>query len=554
MHANLQVVVILAIGFSLASLFAFIAQRLRLPSILGYLLAGYVIGPYSPGFVADISMSEQLAEIGVILMLFGVGLHFKLEDLIGVKNIAIPGAVGQTIFAAIAGFAIVYGMGWPADSGLIIGLAIGVASTVVLVRVLTDNHMIGTPKGYIAIGWLIVEDIFTVIILILLPTVASIFSDKEVSFINLAGEFIYVLGKFFLLGLIMFAWGQRVISFLLANIARLRSQELFTLTVLAIVFAVAIGSAAIFGTSIALGAFIAGMLIGKTNVRHQAASNALPLKDIFAVIFFLSVGMLFNPGAIAANFPIFIGVLGVILLVKPLVAFAITLALGYSLNIALTIAVALAQIGEFSFILAEEATNLHLLPDDGFDILVGCALVSISLNPLLFQCIDFIEKQMVRLPFFKHVRRREPKTIKKKETNKVVVVGFGPLGKEVTSFLKGVGINPFIVEQNIDTVTSREAHDNIFFGDAAESNILKDIHIEEASHLLITLPDTVKTVKIIDIARSSNPEIQIICRSQYIADDSVIRALDVQHVCAERLAIQAYLSIVHESFQPKSSS
>lgn len=337
MHSNLQIVLILTFGFALASLLAFIAQRLRLPALLGYMLAGYVIGPYSPGFVADVAISEQLAEIGVILMLFGVGLHFRVEDLIGVKNIALPGAIAQTFFAAATGFLIVFSLGWTFDSSLIIGLSIGVASTVVLVRILTDNNILNTNKGHIAVGWLVVEDIFTVIILILLPTFAAFTSGKDISLMSFAGILLLLAFKFLVLGLFMFKWGHVIVGFLLTHIARLRSQELFTLTILALVFVIAVGSTALFGTSIALGAFIAGMVIGKTNVRHQAAANALPLKDIFVVIFFLSVGMLFNPAAISLNFPLFIGVLAVILLIKPLVAFLITIILGYSLNIALTL-------------------------------------------------------------------------------------------------------------------------------------------------------------------------------------------------------------------------
>lgn len=552
MHSNLQIVLILTIGFALASLLAFIAQRLRLPAILGYMLAGYIIGPYSPGFVADVEISEQLAEIGVILMLFGVGLHFRVEDLIGVKNIAIPGAVAQTFVAAVSGFFIVHGLGWSIEAGLIIGLSIGVASTVVLVRILTDNEILNTRKGHIAVGWLVVEDIFTVIILILLPTFAAFSSGENISLMSFSGTLLILMGKFVILGLFMFKWGHKIVGFILTNIARLRSQELFTLTILALVFVIATGSTAIFGTSIALGAFIAGMVIGKTSVRHQAAANALPLKDIFAVIFFLSVGMLFNPNPIIANYLLFAGVLGVILIIKPLVAFVITLMLGYSLNVALTLSVALAQIGEFSFILAEEAMNLKLLPDDGFDILVACALVSISLNPLLFQSIEAIEKRLSPLPLF---RRAKHQVAKGKDgyqipSPKVVIIGFGPIGREVSVFLKKMGISPLIIEQNIDTVTSMEAQDTIFFGDAAESNILKDIHIEQASHLLITLPDTAKAVKIIHTARSANPDIQIICRSQYIADEEEIKDLNVQSVCTESLAMKSFLGFVQQLFHP----
>ena len=384
MNHNLEIVLILTIGFTLASILGYLAQRFSLPAILGYLLAGFFIGPYSPGFVANIAISEQLAEIGVILMLFGVGLHFKLEDLFDVKKIAIPGAIVQTAAATIVSMLIVHSIGWSLESGIIIGLAVGVASTVVLVRVLSDNHLLDTVQGHIAVGWLIVEDIFTIMVLILLPSLAIMFKSDSLPLASVAGEILMALGKFTLLVLLMFTWGHKLIAYTLTLVARVRSHELFTLSVLAVVFLIATGSAVVFGTSIALGAFIAGMVIGKTNVKHQAAANAVPIKDIFTIIFFLSVGMLFNPSVILNQFPLFIGIMGVILFIKPLAAFLITIGLGYSLKIALTIAIALAQIGEFSFILAEEAMQLKLLPDEGFDILVACALISISLNPILF--------------------------------------------------------------------------------------------------------------------------------------------------------------------------
>ncbi|MGZ3634093.1 MAG: cation:proton antiporter domain-containing protein, partial [Parachlamydiaceae bacterium] len=357
MDHNLEVVSVLTVGFALASLFSYITQRLNLPSILGYLLAGYIIGPYSPGFVADTAIADQLAEIGVILMLFGVGLHFKLEDLNSVKAIALPSAIIQMAIATLFSIYIVTLGGWSWQIGLIIGLSISVASTVVVVRVLTDNGIVNTLQGRIAIGWLVVEDVFTVIILILLPTIASVLQGESYSFMTILEAVAIVLGKFAVLTLFMFTWGHQVVSYLLTNIARLRSHELFTLATLAIVFMIAVGSSLIFGTSIALGAFIAGMVIAKTSVKHQAAANSLPLKDIFAIIFFISIGMIFNPHAILENFSLFVGVLAVILVIKPIVAFLVANALKCSLKVALTVAILLAQIGEFSFILAEQTMS-----------------------------------------------------------------------------------------------------------------------------------------------------------------------------------------------------
>lgn len=349
----------------------------------------------------------------------------------------------------------------------------------------------------------------------------------------------------------MFTWGHKIVDYVLTGVARLRSQELFTLAILALVFLIAVGSAMIFGSSIALGAFIAGMIVGKTNVKHQAAANALPLKDIFAVIFFLSVGMLFNPMAIATHFTLFLGIISVILIVKPLVAYLVTILLGYSLNIALTMAIALAQIGEFSFILAEEAMNLNLLPDEGFDILVACALISISLNPLLFQMIGTFESAIQKFRFSKNPKTRSPKmTEKQMLASKVLVIGFGPIGREVSKIVKNSGYTPIIIEQNIDTVSDVKEHFNILFGDASEENILKEAHIEEAGHLLITIADTAKTVKIIHAARNANPRIQILARIQYISEKPLLEELKVKHICTETEALAAFSSLTHELFGP----
>jgi len=547
MHSNLLIVGILAVGFTLASFLSYLMQRLKLPSILGYLLAGYLIGPYSPGFVANTDISEQLGEIGVILMLFGVGLHFKIEDLLCVKNIAIPGAIGQIVVSTIVAAFVVYAFGWSLVTGLIIGLAVSVASTVVLVRLLTDHNILNTQKGHIAVGWLVVEDIFTVVILLLLPTIAAFAGGTDLSLLTIASEVSFVLIKFVVLTLIMFTIGHKAIIYILTNVARLRSQELFTLTVLALVFLIAVGSTVIFGTSIALGAFIAGMVIGKTNVRHQAFANSLPLKDIFTVVFFLSIGMLFNPMAIWIDFSLFIGILAVILFVKPLAAYLITIFCGYPLTVALTVAIALAQIGEFSFILAEEAMNLKLIPENGFDLLVACALVSIAINPLLFQGIDYFEN------FLQKYLYRSSKTFSKlKEiegvSKRVVVVGFGPVGREITEILRSLNIIPIIIENNIDTVSNMEEHNYIFFGDATEGNILKSAHIEKASHLIITIPDTEKTVTIIHAARHANPNIEIVARVQYIKEKPLLDELQVDYICTEEETLEAFSDLTYKLF------
>lgn len=383
----LKIVLTLTVGFGLAALLGYFTHRLKLSPICGYLIAGYLIGPFSPGIVGDLQVSEQLAEIGVILMLFGVGLHFSLEDLLKYKDLALPGAIVQTLATTVIGGMLIYFSGWPIEYAIIFGLAIAVASTVVLVRVLSDNHMLNSPEGHVAVGWLIVEDIITVIALLLVPTLAAKAGGEHVSTSSILMNMGLAIAKFIAFVAIMFTIGRRVVKFIFHKVIDTHSHELFTLTILAVTFVIAVGSSLLFGTSIALGAFIAGMVIGKTDIRHKVSSNTTPLSDTFVVIFFLSIGMLFNPMAIVEHYPLFFAVLAIILVIKPLAAFLITVVLKYPYKMAIVLAVALAQIGEFSFILAEEANRLKIFPDEGFDIVVACALVSISLNPLLFKLI-----------------------------------------------------------------------------------------------------------------------------------------------------------------------
>lgn len=543
----MAIVAILTIGFGLACLLAYIARRLKLPVILGYLLAGYIIGPYSPEYVADPQIAEKLAEIGVILMLFGVGLHFKLQDLIKVQSIAIPGATIQTIIATIITAIIVYWNGGTVESGVILGLAIGVASTVVLVRVLTDNHLLNTNEGHIAVGWLVIEDIFTVLILILLPLFAPFLLGAELSTETIFWAITTVLAKFIVLCVLMFTIGIKVVNYILISVVRLRSQELFTLAVIALMFFIAAGSTYVFDTSLALGAFIAGMVIGKTSVKHQAAANALPLKDIFAVIFFLSVGMLFNPAAIVQNPLLFSGIVFVVLIVKPLSAFIITLIFKHPLKAALTIGLALAQIGEFSFILAEEALKLQLIPDEGFDVLVAAALVSISLNPLLFQHLGFFDSLLRRLKRFSASPVQKEKNKQQKPSPpKVVIIGYGPIGKNIAHIAKKNGYHPVIIEQNIDTVSEIEEPYEILFGNASETTILNEAHLEKAQYLFITVPNIEATLHIIDTARQIHPAIQILARVQYVAEEKIMHNLKVRHICSEKEALNEFSDIAYE--------
>ncbi len=557
MDHNLGIVLILTIGFGLACFFAYITQCLKLSPIIGYLLAGFIIGPYSPGYVADTHIAEQLAEIGVILMLFGVGMHFKIEDLMNVKNVAIPGAIVQTLVATLVTIAIVHFYGGSTAMGLILGLAIGVASTVVLVRMLTDNQLLNSTEGHIAIGWLIVEDIFTVIILIMLPSLNLILQGESYSWGKILTSLAFSGVKFIFLVFFMFTWGHKIVAYILTKIARLHSQEMFTLAVLAIVLIIAMGSTLIFGISIALGAFIAGMVIGKTHVRHQAAANSFPLKDIFGVIFFISVGMIFNPLAILHNFWLFFGLLMVVLIVKPFAAYMITVILGYPIRTALVVALGLAQIGEFSFILAEQALKLDLLSDEGYDFLVACAFASISINPLLFKNREFFESILQKIPF---LRPRQLSNVdgpsNAVSASRVIVVGCGHVGLAVLKILREQGLNPLVIDNDIDVVSQHIEDENIFFGDARELSILKNVQIDKATHLLITISNGDNAVHIIQTARQLNPTLEIIACVQYINEGQQMEELGVRYICTEREALKGFADMTYHLFpkqRPKNS-
>lgn len=552
MDYKLTIIVILAIGFALASFLGYVTQRIKLPSILGYLIAGYIIGPYSPGYEANLHVSEQLAEIGVVLMLFGVGLHFKLEDLIKVKNIALPGALLQMILSSTATVLLLYNWGWSIESGTIIGMSIGVASTVVLIRILTENNLLDTKQGHIAVGWLVVEDIMTVVLLASLPMMAQFFKGGDLSAVTILSALGIMATKLAVLVAFMFTLGQKLVERIMKAIARMHSQELFTLTILALTFLVAIVSSFLLDLPITFGAFISGMVIGKTEVRYQAAANSLPLKDAFAVIFFLSIGMLFNPILIAEHFSIFMILLGTILIIKPLIALVIVLAGGYSFKIALTIALALAQIGEFSFILAEQAISYDLLPDTGDDLLIACALVSISLNPLLFRLINYMapdQQRPVSALKVKYIERSQDRLLNlfqmRKVPTQVIVVGYGTIGKKTVQTLDNLGYKPIVIEQNIDTVSNeKDSKIEIVFGDAASHSILEATKLAAAKLLIITPSNTEVTKSIIYTAREINPDIRILAHSQKVDEIKVLKELKVSYICSEKETIKAFTDLV----------
>jgi CPA2 family monovalent cation:H+ antiporter-2 len=545
MHPELAILVNLSVSLSAALVLGFITQRLRLSPILGYLAAGIMIGPQTPGFVADQTSAAQFAEIGVILLMFGVGMHFDLRDLLAVRRVAVPGAVGQILAATLLamGATVAFGGSW--GTGAIMGVAVSVASTVVLVRGLTDNGVLQTTQGHIAIGWLIVEDLFTVFLLVMLPAIAAAFQGGGAGAIGIA--FAAAVLKIAVLGVVVLWAGRKVIPWILTQVARTRARELFTLTILALALTIAMGSSLVLGVSVALGAFLAGMVVGQSEVSHQAAADALPMRDAFAVLFFVSVGMLFDPSAIADHPALFLALLAVILIAKPLAAIAIVWSLRYSFRTALTVAIGLAQIGEFSFILADLASEHELMSVEGQSLLVACAIVSIAVNPLLFRAIVPLEAWLRRQPRAwrllngrSEARARAP--IPKVEPaegddqgqSRAIIIGYGPVGKTASSILKGFGFKPVIVDLNVDTVADLSAAgESAVYGDAAQREILEAAGISTAKYLLITVPELETRTVVVIVARELNPDLRIFVRARYLEERAWLEEIGATEVCFE---------------------
>jgi monovalent cation:H+ antiporter-2, CPA2 family len=545
---NLPLLTTLAFGFAAAWVLGLITHRLGLSPIVGYLLAGVAIGPHTPGFMGDIGIAQQLAEIGVILLMFGVGLHFQLKDLWAVRSVAIPGAIGQSLVATIVTVAILHLMGWPLRSGLILGMAMAVASTVVLLRVLLDRNMLGTVHGHVAVGWLIVEDIMTVLLLVMVPLFAIDESGSPTaaaadSALATAG---WAVLKLVALVAIVLLAGSRIVPWILAQVAKLRSPELFTLTVLVLSITIAVGSATIFGASVALGAFLAGIVVAQSPVSHHAAADALPMRDAFAVLFFVSVGMLFNPSFVVDQpMLVLIGV-AVVLVAKPLAALVIVAICGYSVRTALTVAIGLAQIGEFSFILASVAKQHGLMPDDGMNMLVATAMISITVNPLLFRSLDRFERAIHGIPWLwrlldaRHARRTKgldadaSTRLSARTKPLAVVVGYGPVGRLVDALLRDAGLETAIVDMNIDTIRQLQAKGRIaVYGDASRREVLEQAGIRDAVHLVLSLPNSEERGSLVMLARELSPAIEITARARYLAEREVLMRAGANTVISE---------------------
>lgn len=526
MPHNIDLILTLTGGLTAALFLGFVTQRLKLSPIVGYLLAGILVGPFTPGFVANHDIAAQSAEIGVILLMFGVGLHFHLKDLMAVRKVAIPGAIAQIVVVTLLGAGTTAMFGWSRPAGLIFGMAISVASTVVLTRVLADNRALHTPTGHIAIGWLIVEDLFTIFVLVMLPAIFGGLADGAGS----GGSVWVTLGIAMLkLGLLIgftFTIGQKVIPLFLGYVARTGSRELFTLTVLVLALGIAVGAAKFFGASMALGAFLAGMIVGQSDFSARAASDALPMRDAFAVLFFVSVGMLFDPAAIREGWPLMLVTLGIVVIGKPIAAMVVVLFLKRPLREALAISVALAQIGEFSFILATLATTLKVMPAEAMNALVVASIVSITLNPLLYQAIEPTVRWLEARRFVRPVASLPTDTggfEKAPGMDHVVVIGYGPVGRTVSRILADNGIQPLVIEMNIDTVQKLKAEGiQAIYGDAMHREILQSAKLESAAGLVISSA-TAEAGAIIKAARELNPKVRILTRAVYLTESEPLR-------------------------------
>jgi CPA2 family monovalent cation:H+ antiporter-2 len=554
MH-EVGLILTITVGLAVALVLGVITHRLGLSPIVGYLLAGLAVGPYTPGFVADQSLAAQLAEIGVILLMFGVGLHFHWKDLMAVRAVALPGAIGQSAVATGLGVLMTWQLGWSLGAGLVLGIALSVASTVVLIRVLMDNDALNTPSGHTAVGWLVAEDIFTVLVLVLLPAVTAVAQSGEGFGARTGYVLLIALGKLALLGALMALVGVRLIPWLLERVARTRSRELFTLTVLVLALGIAAGSAFVFGASMALGAFLAGMVVGQSQVSHQAASDALPMRDAFAVLFFVSVGMLFDPGSLMEHPGLLAATLAIILVGKPLAALLIVVLLGRPVRTALTVAVGLAQIGEFSFILSELGRSLKVLPEAGHNVLVAGALISITLNPLLFRQVGRVERWLQRRPKLWRLltwrsQGREGGALASQsvepDNGRAVVVGYGPVGKTLTRILQDFGIQPVIIEMNIETVKKLRASGmQAIFGDASRRDILEAAGVTNARFLLVTLPDVAGRVSVVATARLLHPGVRVLTRARYLGERALLEESGADAVayeeCEVAVALAAFL-------------
>jgi monovalent cation:H+ antiporter-2, CPA2 family len=525
---SVPLITTIAAALGLALIMGFVAARLKLPALVGYLIAGIIIGPATPGFVADIELSNQLAEIGVMLLMFGVGLHFSLDDLLAVRRIALPGAIVQIVAATLLGIGVTALWGWSFAAGIVFGLALSVASTVVLLRALESRGVLESVNGRIAVGWLVVEDLVMVLVLVLLPPFSVWLGGNSAVPAEGAGDqsllitLVFTLGRVSVFIALMLVVGRRLFPWLLWQIARTGSRELFTLCVIAAAVGIAYGSAELFGVSFALGAFFAGMVMRESPLSYRAAEESLPLRDAFSVLFFVSVGMLFDPHVLISEPIHVIVVVAIIVFGKSLAAFFLVLLFRYPLNTALTVSASLAQIGEFSFILANLGVSLGLLPTEGQSLILAGAIISIALNPLVFHAVEPAQAWIrSRSKLAQTLERPDdplavlPMTVDlNRLTGQVVLVGYGRVGRRIGEALAANGISFVVAEENREIVEKlRERGVPAVSGDASEPTVLIQAHIHRARMLVIATPDTLDVRRMIEIARTVNPRIETVVRT-----------------------------------------
>ena len=534
MPHEISLITTVAAGLGLALIIGFAAIRLGLPPLVGYLVAGIVIGPATPGFVADMELAGQLAEIGVMLMMFGVGLHFSIQDLLAVRRIAIPGAIVQIGVATALGAATAVWWGWSAGSALVFGLALSVASTVVLLRALEARGVLSSVNGRIAVGWLVVEDLVVVLILVLLPALADVLggtaaqAPQDALWTALA----VTLGKVAAFVALMLIVGRRLLPRLLWAVARTGSRELFTLAVISAAVGVAYLSAELFSVSFALGAFFAGMMMRESSLSHRAAEESLPFRDAFSVLFFVSVGMLFDPHILVAEPLRVVAVAAIIMIGKTVAAVALVLAFRYPLNTALTVGASLAQIGEFSFILAGLGVSLGLLPREGQSLILAGALISISLNPLLFAAIEPAQQWIRSRSHVARALERSddplaelPASVNQDLlTGHVLLVGYGRVGRRIAEALGTSGIPYVVAEQNREVVEDlRRRNIPAVSGDAADPAVLVQAHVARAKLLVVATPNTAGVRKMVETARTLNPRIETLLRTHSDEEAALLR-------------------------------
>ncbi|MCW2222793.1 CPA2 family monovalent cation:H+ antiporter-2 [Bradyrhizobium japonicum] len=527
----------IVVGLGLAFVLGTIAQRFRIPPLVGYLLAGVAVGPFTPGFVADQALATELAELGIILLMFGVGLHFSLQDLLRVRNIAVPGAVVQIAVATLMGLGLAWLMGWSVGAGLVFGLALSVASTVVLLRALQERRLMETDRGRIAVGWLIVEDLAMVLVLVLFPAIASLQGaggDKPAfeplaaqAGFGFAGIVMLTLAKIIVFIGLMLVVGRRVIPWILHYIAHTGSRELFRLGVLAIALCIAFGATKLFDVSLALGAFFAGMMLRESPLSARAAQESLPLRDAFAVLFFVSVGMMFDPMSVVGEPWPLLATLAIIMLGKSLAAFLIVVLFRHPVATALTISASLSQIGEFSFILAELGVASQILPSDGRDLIMAGAILSIMLNPLMFAAATWLAPRLDPRRDSPQAAAAVPEPIRTTDlTDHTIVIGYGRVGALVGDALKQRQL-PFLVAEVGESALAKLKQGGIetVMGNAAQPEILGATNPSRARHLVIAIPEAFEAGQIVQQARAANPDIRIIARAHADAEVDHLKGL-----------------------------